>query len=220
MTRVRTAAALVAVAGGGWAVPAHAAPSSTTTVVLAKTTSAYGDTVRATAQVDAGGALVDGDIYFVVDGASYKTNATPSGSQTFVLPSTPAVGTHSVSARFVPRLPSQSPSESAPTSWVVTKVTTRVQVRVTGRGVRIPTAVVLGALGDFGTVPTGAVTVRVRHRSTGKIFVRKKTLDRAGAVTARLGILRVGRYRVRVTYAGDTQHRSATRSSTFTVGQR
>ncbi|MCF6379659.1 Ig-like domain-containing protein [Nocardioides KLBMP 9356] len=213
-------ASLLVLAGGGWAAPAHAAPPSTTTVTLTATTSAYGDTVRATAQVDAGGALVDGDIYFVLDGTSYKTNATPSGSQTFVLPTTAAVGDHSVSARFVPRLPNQSPSESAPATWVVTRARTLVQLRVTGRGARIPTAVVVGALGDFGTVPTGAVGVTVRHLGTGRVVRREKALDTTGAATARLGVLRTGRYRVRVTYAGDAQHLAAKRSSTFSVRQR
>lgn len=221
MVRSRAVAAvLVALGGGGWAAPAHAAPPSTTTVVLTHATSAYGDTVRATAQVDAGGALVDGDIHFVVDGTSYKTNATPSGSQTFVLPTTTTVGTHSVVARFVPRLPNQSPSESAPASWVVTKARTLVQLRVTGRGARVPTGVVVGAVGDFGTVPTGAVSVSVRHLGTGKVVRRARTLDQAGAAVARLGILRAGRYRLRVAYAGDGQHLAARRSSTFTVRQR
>ena len=75
---------------------------------------------------------------------------------------------------------------------MVTKARTFLQVRVTGRGARIPTAVVIGAVGDFGTRPTGPVTVTVRHLGTGKVTRRERTLDPAGAATARLGILRTG----------------------------
>lgn len=222
MTGARAAGAVVvlAVVGGGWAAPAHAAPESTTTLVLTRTISAYGDTVRATAQVDAGGALVDGDIYFVVDGTSYKTNATPSGSQSFILPSDTSVGDHAVSAHFVPRLPNQSPSASATVAWVVTQVRTRLQVRVTGRGVRIPTSVVVAASGEYGTRPTGAVTVTVRHLGTRKPTRRTRTFDAAGTVRARFGILRAGTYRLRVSYAGDGQHLGERRSQRFTVRQR
>lgn len=219
--RIATTAALVAFAGGGWAAPSDAAaPASTTTLVLSATTSSYGETVRATAQVDVGGALVDGDIYFVVDGTSYKTNSTPSGSQSLVLPSTTSLGDHAVSARFVPRLTSQSPSESAVTSWVVTKARTSVGVRVTGRGAHVPTSVVVGAVGDFGTRPSGAVSVTVRLVGTRKVTRRVRTLDAAGSATARLGVLRTGRYRLQVTYAGDAQHLEQRHAETFTVRQR
>ena len=93
-------------------------------------------------------------------------------------------------------------------------------MRVTGRGAHTPTAVVLGAVGDFGTRPTGSVSVTVRHLGTGKVTRRERTLDQAGAATARLGILRTGRYRLRVTYAGDAQHLAERHSEKFAVRQR
>ena len=78
----------------------------------------------------------------------------------------------------------------------------------------------IGAVGDWGTRPTGPVTVTARHLGTGKVTRRQRTLDPAGAATARLGILRTGRYRLRVTYAGDAQHLPTRYTEKFTVRQR
>lgn len=219
-TRAAGAAALLALVGTSWAVPVHSAePPSTTVLVLDHPTSAYGQTVRATAQVVIPGGTPDGDVYFVVDGASIKANLSADGSASILLPRA-LVGEHQVVARFVQFPDRQQGSESAPTSWVVTQARTRVQVRVTGRGAHVPTAVVLGAVGDFGTRPTGSVTVTARHLGTGRVVRRVRTLDAAGAATARLGILRTGAYRLRVSYAGDAQHLAERHSERFTVRQR
>lgn len=225
MIRSRTcttvAALALALAGGGWALPAHAAPPSTTTLTLASATSAFGESVTATAQVVLPGGTPNGKVYFVVDGTSSMASINSSGIATSTLPRDVAVGPHAVSATFVPRYPDQQEgSESAPTTWVVAKARTFVQVRITGRGAHTPTAVVIGAVGDFGTRPTGPVSVTVRRLGTGKVARRQRTLDQAGAATARFGILRTGRYRLRVTYAGDAQHLLARHTETFTVRQR
>ncbi|MBL0749587.1 Ig-like domain-containing protein [Nocardioides baculatus] len=218
-TCVATAAALVALAGGGWAAPAHGAPPSTTTLTLSSPTSAYGQTVTASAQVALPGGTPDGDVLFIVDGTPIKANLRGDGTASITLPRA-VVGTHSVVARFVQFPDQQQGSDSAPATWVVAQARTFVQVRVTGRGAHTPTAVVIGAVGDFGTRPTGAVSVSVRHLGTGKVTRRQRTLDQAGAATARLGILRTGRYRLRVTYAGDAQHLLARYTEKFTVRQR
>lgn len=218
-SRVAAATALVALAGGGWAVPAHAADPATTTLVLDHPTSAYGQTVTATARVVLPGGTPDGDIYFVVDGTSVKANLRGDGTASIVLPRA-LVGQHSVLARFVQFPDRGQGSESAATSWVVDPATTRVSARVTGRGAHVPTGVVIGAVGDWGTQPTGPVTVTARHLRTGKVTRRERTLDPTGAATARLGVLRTGRYRLRVTYAGDAQHLAARYTEKFTVRQR
>jgi hypothetical protein len=224
MSRLRaaSAAALLVLAGTGWATPASAAPqASTTTLVLSPAESVYGQPVTLSAHVDTDTGLGDGDVVFSIGNASLQANLTGGGSATIVLPRETAVGTYAVSARFVPRLPnSQATSTSAPASLVVSQVRTRLNVRVTGRGAHVPTSVVLGAAGDFGTLPTGAVTVTVRHLGTGKVIRRARSLDGAGAATARFGILRTGTYRLRVTYAGDSQHHAARQAEEFIVRQR
>ncbi len=220
-SRIAVAAALVALSGGGWAVPAHAAPPSTTTLTLTSPTAAYGQSVTATAQVVLPGGTPNGKVYFAVDGTSYMANINSGGIATYTLPRDVPVGQHAVSATFVPRYPDQQQgSESAPASLVVAKARTFVQVRVTGRGAHVPTSAVIGAVGDFGTRPTGPVTVTARHLGTGKVTRRERTLDPSGAATARLGILRTGTYRVRVTYAGDAQHLASRETEKFTVRQR
>lgn len=220
MDRVRAAGAVavLALAGGGWAVPAQAAAPSTTTLVLSSPASAYGQPVTASVQVMTNGPA-DGDVFLGVDGVETKINLTGGGAGTLVLPRA-LVGEHRVTARFVPRLPGQDPSTSPPQSWVVTQVRTRLQVRVTGRGVRIPTSVVVAASGEYGTRPTGQVTVTARHLGTGRTTRREKTLEGAGTVLARLGTLRAGSYRLRVSYAGDAQHLAQRYSERFTVRQR
>ena len=216
--RIAAAAALVALSGAGWAVPAHAAAPSTTSLTLSSTTSAYGDTVTASAQVMTVGPA-DGDVVFVIDGASVRANVSGSTARV-TLPRGITVGEHAISASFVPRLPSQDPSTSPTVGLVVRKASTYVQVRITGRGAHVPTSAVIGAVGDFGTRPTGPVTVTARHLGTGKVVRRERTLDPSGAATARLGTLPTGTYRVRVTYAGDAQHLASRETEKFTVRQR
>jgi hypothetical protein len=222
MSRLRAAiaATLLVLPGTGWVTPASAAPpTSTTTLVLSSPTSAYGQSVTATAQVVLPGGVPEGDVLFILDGSSIKANLKADGSASIVLPRA-LVGEHPMTARFVQLPDHQQGSESAPTSWVVTPVRTRLNVRVTGRGAHVPTSIVLGAAGDFGTLPTGAVTVTVRRLGTGKVIRRARTLDGAGAATARFGILRTGTYRLRVTYAGDGQHHAARQAEELIVRQR
>ncbi len=220
MTRTRAAAAtlLLALVAAGGAVPAHAAAPSQVTLVLSSTTSSFGEVVTASAQVTTAGPA-DGDVVFTVDGSSVKANIS-GGQARITLSRETGVGEHAVTASFVPRLPGQDPSTSATTTWVVSKARAFLQVRLTGRGAHVPTGVVIGALGDWGTRPTGPVTVTARHLRTGKTTRRERTLDAAGAATVRLGVLPIGSYRLRVTYAGDAQHLAAKVSEKFTVRQR
>lgn len=222
MPRVRAAGAvaLLALAGGGWTAPAHAAPPSSTTLVLSSPTSAYGQTVTASAKVVIPGDLPAGDVVFTVDGTTIKANLRGDGTASIVLPRALA-GQHAVTAAFDPQFDDQQNASASPTqAWVVTQAPTRLQVRVTGRGAHVPTSVVLVASGEYGTRPTGAVTVTVRHLGTRKLTRRERTLDATGAATARFGILRTGTYRLRVTYAGDAQHTARRHTEKFTVRQR
>jgi hypothetical protein len=216
------AAALVclALAAAGWSTPASAAAPSTTTLTLSSAQSAYGQTITASAQVTAPGGPADGDVVFTIDGTSIRANLSGGGAASLVLPRETPVGEHAVTASFVPRLPGQEPSTSPTVAWVVSQVRTRLQVRVTGRGARIPTSVVVSAAGEYGTGPTGRVTVTVRHLGTRRLVRRERTLDAPGTLQARFGILPTGTYRLRVAYAGDGQHLGERHSATFAVRQR
>lgn len=223
MSSSRAAAALLALAlvGAGWATPASAAPQpSTTTLVLSTVQSAYGQTVTASARVDTAAGPAEGDVNFTIDGTVVKANLRADGNASAVLPRA-LVGEHPVSATFVPQFPDRQGTSTSPTvTWVVSQVRTRLQVRVMGRGARIPTSVVVTAAGEYGTLPTGIVTVSIRHLGTRKLMSRERTLDATGAVLARFGILRTGTYRLRVSYAGDSQHLDEAHSEKFVVRQR
>ena len=222
-TRAVSAAALVALApslaAGGWTAPAHADAPSTTTLVLSKVTSAYGDTVSATAQVVTSGPA-NGKVWFAVDDVSVMASINSAGTASLTLPRTVPVGAHAVSATFVPRYPDQQQGSASPTTtWVVNRARTQLQVRVTGRGAHVRTGVVAVATGDFGTRPSGVLTATVKNLATKKVTRRQRTLDGSGSATASFGVLRTGRYRLRVTYAGDGQHLVKRHSEKFTVRQ-
>ena len=120
--------------------------------------SSYGQPVLATASVSATPGPAEGDVVFSVDGLATKTNLGASGTATLVLPAA-AVGEHAVTATFVPQFPTSQQGSSSPSlSWVVAPARTRTQVRVIGRGARIPTSVQVKAAGEFGTTPTGRVS--------------------------------------------------------------
>jgi Bacterial Ig-like domain (group 3) len=213
---VAVAAALVSVAGA--APPATAgAPPTTTTVVLSAAESVYGQSVTATATVTTMPGPAEGDVLFSVDDTVISANIGASGSATAVLPRA-GVGRHTVTATFVPADPRrQEPSTSPSLGWVVSPVRTRLQVRVIGRGARIPTSVQVKAAGELGSIATGRVRVVVRRAATGGRTREVARLDSAGVALARLGRLAKGRYRLVVTYVGDTEHRREEHVARFRV---
>jgi hypothetical protein len=183
---------------------ALAGPSSTE-LSLSTDASAYGQGVTATATVSATGPA-QGDVVFTVDGLDVKANLGGGGTASLVL-SKALVGQHAVAARFVPQFPAvQEPSASPTRSWTVSQVRTRLQVRVIGRGARIPTSVEVRAAGEYGTRPAGRVKVVARRVGTRARVRDVQRLSSTGMVLARLGRLSQGDYRLEVTYVGDSQH--------------
>jgi hypothetical protein len=182
------------------------APQTTTALALSTTGSVYGQTVTATAAVAASPGPAQGDVVFDVDGVQISANLGASGTATVVLPDA-LVGQHAVTATFVPQVPASQQGSTSPTqAWVVTQVRTRLQVRVIGKGARIPTSVQVKAAGDYGTRPTGRVKVVVRHLRTEERTRRVTRLDPTALALAGFGRLRKGDYRLVVTYVGDSQH--------------
>lgn len=222
-SRATAGAALLALVGSGWAVPAHASAGSgpsTTSLVLSTTESAYGETVTASATVTTAPGPAQGDLVFAVGDQRFKANLGASGSASIVLPKL-SVGQHPVSATFVPQLPAEQQGSTSPAqSWVVSPVRTRLQVRVIGRGARIPTSVEVKAAGEFGTLPTGRVKVRTQRAGTRVSTRVVQRLSTAGVVRAGLGRLPRGTYRLVVTYVGDSQHRREIHSGRFFVRRR
>lgn len=212
---------LVVVTSVALGAPASAlAGASSTTVTLSPAQSAYGQPVRATATVTTGSGPPEGDVVFSVDGTAIKANLGAYGTATVVLPRL-LVGTHPVSATFVPQFPTSQQGSTSPTQdWVVVQVRTRLQVRVIGKGLRIPTSVQVKAAGEYGSVPTGRVTMRLRRVSSGDTTRAARRLSSTGVAQAGFGRLRTGRYRLVVTYAGDTQHLDERQVTRFRVQQR
>jgi hypothetical protein len=102
----------------------------------------------------------------------------------------------------------------------VVQVRTRLQVRVIGKGVRIPTSVQVKAAGEYGTLPTGRVRLELRRIRSGDVVRAARRLSSTGVALADLGRLRKGAYRLVVTYGGDVQHLTERQFSRFRVQQR
>ncbi|GAA1939389.1 Ig-like domain-containing protein [Nocardioides hwasunensis] len=222
-TRRLLAGSLVVLTTGaaGLAPPAAAAVSTTSTsLVLSSTRSTYGQTVTAAASVTSTAEPAVGAVYFSVDGVAFRANVAATGNATLVLPAAD-VGQHTVTATFVPQLPdSQQGSTSSAQAWTVDRVRTRLEVRVTGRGARIPTSVRVRAAGEYGSRPTGRVRVVLKRAGTRGTTVDSQVLAPDGGVETRLGTLPRGRYRVTVTYAGDGRHLRERRVQWFRVVKR
>ncbi len=205
--------------GAGSHASAGSGPSATS-LVLSTSGSTYGETVTASATVTTGSGPPQGDVVFAVDDLRFKANLGAGGDATIVLPRL-TVGQHPVTATFVPQLPDDQQGSTSPAQgWVVSAVRTRLQVRVIGRGARIPTSVEVKAAGEFGTRPTGRVKVRVDRRGTRDVTRVVQRLGAAGVVLAELGKLRTGTYRLVVTYVGDSQHQRHVHSGRFHVSGR
>lgn len=216
---VAGAATLLAVPSAATAVPARFQPTSTA-LTISIPQSSYGQSVTATATVSAAPGSPEGDVVFTVDGRSIKTNLGASGAATVVLPAV-LVGQHAVSATFVPQFPDSQQGSTSPTRvWMVAQVRTRLQVRVIGQGARIPTSVQVKAAGEYGTRPTGRVRVVVRRTGTRDSTRAVTRLGSTAVALAGLGTLRKGRYRLVVTYVGDSQHLREVHAETFRVRRR
>ena len=218
MTRVPSAgAALLLGLGALTAAPAQAAVApSTTTLTLSTTSSAYGQTVTASAAVAVAPGPPSGDVVFAIDGLAYKANLGATGS--LVLPDA-GVGTHAVTATFVPQDPTlQQGSTSAVQPWTVGRVRTRLQPRVQGKGLRVPTVLVVTASGEYGSVPGG--DLRVGLRRNGRLRETARVPLTGAPVRVGFGRLPRGGYRAVVRYAGDASHLPEKRVVRFRVRQR
>jgi hypothetical protein len=214
-------AASVAAVGLVVAAPAgHAAGTpSATTLVLDRTSSAYGQVVTATATVTTGAVVPGGHVAFSVDGLATMAPVGADGVASLALPAAHA-GTHAVTATFVPTdPPAYDGSASATQAWTVTRAATRARIPVAGRTTRGETRVGVRAKGAHGSIPTGKVRItitRVGHRGT---WSRVRSLEK-GSAQAGFGRLSRGRYSVTVAYGGDTDHSSLRKTKTFRVTRR
>ncbi|SEC81170.1 Ig-like domain (group 3) [Nocardioides exalbidus] len=196
------------------------AVTSATSVALSTTRSAYGQTITATASVVTSTGRPEGAVYFSVDGVATRANLGARTTVTLALPDAP-VGDHAVTASFVPNYPDDQRGSTSPVQpWTVERVRTRLFVTVQGRGLRIPTSVRVEAGGEYGSAPTGRVTLTLTRAGSGRTTTRARALPADGVVVARYGTLGKGRYRSVVTYAGDSQHLPERRVQWFQVRQR
>lgn len=211
---------LIAVGAAPAALASAPAGSSSTALSLSTAQSAYGQFVTATAAVSAEPGPPEGDVVFSVDGLAVKANLGASGTTTVVLPAA-MVGEHAVSATFVPQFPASQQGSASPTqAWTVVQVRTRLQVRVIGKGVRIPTSVKVKAAGEYGSLPTGRVKLELRRIRSGDTVRAARRLSSTGVALVDLGRLRKGKHRLEVTYVGDSQHLRERQFTRFRVQQR
>lgn len=191
--------------------------ASTTTLALDRPTSEFGEPVVATATVTAPGTTPQGSVTFLVDGAATTVKTDPRGVASLVLKDT-RVGSHTISATFVPADPVQvTGSSSGPQDLAVVKAPTRTRLGVTGKVVGRPSQALVRVAGEHRTVPTGSVKLVLRKVGRpAATKVKTGTLVK-GKRAFNLGKLGRGRYRVRAVYRGDGSHQRSVQRRAFRV---
>ena len=133
--RVAAAALVAVVALGGLPPgPARAAAATTTAVTSSANPSTYGSAVSFTATVTSAGGTPTGTVQFAVDGSPFGGPVPlAGGSASSLLISTLAVGTHAVTADYVPDDSSlfDAGSGSLPGGQVVAKAAVTVALSAT-----------------------------------------------------------------------------------------
>lgn len=205
------------------AAPASAAlPSSTSATVegsAGPVSATYGQPLGAAAVVTVPGAAPDGWVYVVVDGLSRRTDLAADGTAATTLEGLP-VGTHAVSATFVPRDPAaQEGSTSAPVAVEVAKALTDQRLRVTGKRADRVTQVRVRVRTPYGTTPHGKVRLTLHERGGGALLQRAAGLV-DGMAVLRLRRLAAGGYDVVVRYSGDPNHVLSREGRRFWVRRR
>lgn len=186
--------------------------TSVTTLAVDTPSSAYGETVTATAVVSTADGAPAGDVAFTLDGLARKVGLASDGTASFTLPTAP-VGRHTLTASFVPTDPAQHQgSTSTPTALEVRKATTRTVVAVRGKRAGRRTRITARVLTAHGTTATGRVSLVLRELGTSSRRVRTRSL-REGERTVGLGRLGQGRYRVVIRYSGDRNHTRGPRTT-------
>lgn len=192
------------------------AAASVTALSLSPGTVSYGEAVTATAQVTLDDRATDGQVHFDVGGVLAAPWVLDASSVSTTVPLLPA-GVHQVAASYVPRDSRwQVGSTAPPRTLVVEQARTRLRVSVTGKRTTRPTRVTVEVEAAHATVPTGSV--RLSLRALGARHSRHRTAAlEAGAVELRLGRLARGRYRVGLTYRGDSDHQRSRHVLTLRV---
>lgn len=181
------------------------AARSATALTLAKSTTAYGEDLTASAKVTTTGGSPDGDVAFVVDGLATKARVDKDGVATTTVRGL-RTGAHSVSAVFVARdSVHYDGSSTGSQPLTVTKASTRTALGITGKRTSRPTRVTARVKSAFGTTATGRVRFKVVRSGTRQRWVKVKVLD-DGQRTVGFGRLEKGRYKVTATYRGDGSH--------------
>lgn len=199
-----------------------------TTLTVDKTTAQHGEPVMATAQVQTlgdprnvdpnpRGPFPAGNVEFVVDGVSRIAKVDTFGRASLTLHDLPlAVST--INATFQPADPVHYTASSARPSLVtVSKAATASHVSVTGK--RSPTRiqVTVRVRGEFGTIPTGKVRIKLRRIGTTQRWLRSGKSLNDGDRTVAFRRLPAGRYRYKITYFGDDLHVGSRTTRTFRI---
>jgi len=223
---------VVAQAAAGAAPVVAPSRTTTTSLALARSSRAYGKRARATVTVRAPGAPSVAGTVRVLDGDRVVASApvardAATATVAARLPAALAVGTHRLTAVFVPATSAWRASRSGPAALRVTKARPKVRVTVRRKSVRAkalrrgvrpvvvvrvkgPGAastgrvrVVLRAAARGGKQVKVAAQVRLRARDEGVTVVRLPRLGKAAALRAK------GPATVTARYRGDARHRAA-----------
>jgi hypothetical protein len=197
-------------------------PSTTSTALaLDKLTQTYGSggpaTAHVTVQPARTGTAPDGSVSFYDGSSKLSTVALdPAGKANYPLPSTLAVGKHSITARFIPGSSDLLGSTSSATSVTVAKIASQVSFSLksasVSKGHHESVTVTVSANGV--TAPSGTLTAYVNGKSVG---THTLPTSHAGVLTFSLpAFTSKGTKRISVSYHG-TSHIAPSKSATSSM---
>lgn len=199
------AAAIALIGGLTVAAPATqaAAPvTSTTTVVAAPASAAYGAAIDVTATVAAAPEKPMGEVVFTVAGKTVNAPVKPNdGTASAKLPVPLPVGTYELVATYTPKDAAAIAPSAGTTSLIVVKDATQVTVDAPSVTKPNPIVAAIAVTSTNGETVTGQVQVRLYKKGV-LIKTKLKTLDAQAKATAKFAKLKPARYKVRVKYLG------------------
>ncbi len=230
------AAALVAVValGGLPPAPARAAAATTTAVTSSANPSTYGSAISFTATVTSAGGTPTGTVQFAVDGSPFGGPVPlAGGSASSLLISTLAVGTHPVTAEYVPDDSNlfDAGSGSLPTGQVVDRAAVTVALSATPAEWEVSVPVVFRAtVARVAAVAAGPAVAPGPPVAPGVPVAASGTVDFSidgqpaqtapvigGVAELPAAALTLGAHTIVATYSGDATFLGATASLTGTV---
>jgi hypothetical protein len=188
----------------------NAVKSSTTTVVTSTVpTSAYGQSVKFTANVSSGAGMpADGEKVTFKNGSAALGTGTIAGGVATLTTSTLAVGSHTINAFYAGD--TQFLLSSGFVSQVVQKASTSMSVSAPQGAPGQPVTITATVSSTFGAFPTGSVTFK-----NGKVILHRALSGGNASTSATFAT--AGSYPIQATYAGSVDFSASTGSGAVNV---